>query len=135
MADKSFKLQIVTPQRVVFNGEVISFTAPGTVGSFQVLYNHAPLLSSITIGEAKLTDTQGKEIHYATSGGFVEVKDNEVTLLAETAEKADEIDVPRAEQAKARAQQRLAEKKPETNLERAQIALSRALNRLKVAGR
>ena len=133
MGDKSFKLEIVTPQRKVFSGNVNSFTAPGTMGSFQVLYNHAPLLSSIKIGEVKFRDEQGIETHYATTGGFVEVMNNTVTLLAETAERSDQIDVPRAEKAKARAQQRLSEKKPDTDVERAQIALARAMNRIKVA--
>ena len=85
MADKNFKLEIVTPKKIVYSGEVQSFTAPGVVGSFQVLYNHAPLLSAIGVGEVKLRDAQGNEHRYATSGGFVDVVKNNVTMLAETA--------------------------------------------------
>jgi F-type H+-transporting ATPase subunit epsilon len=135
MAEKTFRLEIVTPRKVVFSDEVISFSAPGIVGGFQVLYNHAPLLSAIGIGEVKLVDTTGAERRYATSGGFVEVRDNKVVLLAETAERADEIDVQRAEAARDRAQKRIAEKRIETDIERARAALARALNRIKIAAK
>ena len=131
MADRSFKLEIVSPQRVVFVDSVESFTAPGTLGSFQVLYNHAPLLSSIGIGEVKVVDTKGQAFRYATSGGFVEVRQNHVVTLAETAERWDQIDVERAKAARDRATKRLAEKKADTDLVRARAALARALNRLR----
>lgn len=135
MSEKTFKLEIVTPQKIVFNDVVQSFTAPGTIGSFQVLYNHAPLLSSIIIGPVKIVDKRGDALHYATSGGFVEVRENHVVALAETAERSDQIDADRARAARDRALKRLAEKKAETDLARARAALARALNRLKVAGR
>ncbi|MBI3195038.1 MAG: F0F1 ATP synthase subunit epsilon [Ignavibacteriae bacterium] len=135
MAEKKFQLEIVTPQRVVFKGDVESFTAPGSLGSFQVLVNHAPLLSAIGVGEAKMRDTQGNEIHYATSGGFVEVMNNRVVMLAESAERSNEIDVSRAEKAKSRAQQRIEQHSNDIDLERARIALVRAINRLKIAQR
>jgi F-type H+-transporting ATPase subunit epsilon len=133
MAEKTFHLEIVTPRRVVFKGEVSSFTAPGIAGGFQVLYNHAPLLASLKIGEVKITEAGGSEFQYAVSGGFVEVRDNNVILLAETAERTDEIDTERAKAACDRAQQRMAEKKAEIDVERAKLALFRALNRLKIA--
>ncbi|MBI5214959.1 MAG: F0F1 ATP synthase subunit epsilon [Ignavibacteriae bacterium] len=135
MSDKKFQLEIVTPQRVVFKGDVESFTAPGVMGSFQVLVNHAPLLSAIGVGEAKMRDTQGNEIKYATSGGFVEVMNNRVVMLAESAERSNEIDVQRAEKAKSRAKDRLEQHPKEIDIERARAALARALNRLKIAGR
>ncbi len=135
MADKNFQLEIVTPQRVVFKGDVESFTAPGVMGSFQVLVNHAPLLSAIGVGEAKMRDTQGNEIRYATSGGFVEVMNNRVVMLAESAERSNEIDVSRAEKAKSRAQQRIEQHSSDIDLERARVALARAINRLKIAHR
>ena len=133
MGEKSFHLEIVTPRKTVFSSTVESFSAPGIVGGFQVLKSHAPLLSSIKIGEVKIMDSQGKEWRYATSGGFVEVRDNKVVMLAETAERVDEIDTKRAEGARERAQKRITEKKIETDVERARIALQRAMNRLKVA--
>ena len=135
MGDKVFKLEIVTPRKVVFSGDAMSFTAPGVVGSFQVLYNHAPLLAAISVGEVKLREPQGSEISYATSGGFVDVLDNKVVMLAETAEHSDEIDVARAEAARERARKRLADSSPDTDVERARVALARALNRMKVAQR
>ena len=135
MTDKIYRLEIVTPNKVVFSGDVTSFSAPGVIGGFQVLRNHAPLLSNIAVGEVKLTDAGGIEFRFATSGGFVEVHENKLVMLAETAERSDEIDVTRAEAARERAQRRLAEKKAETDIERARLALHRALNRLKVAVR
>lgn len=133
MADKAFKLEIVTPKKIVFSGDVTSFSAPGVLGGFQVLRSHAPLLSNIAIGEVKFVDGSGNESRYATSGGIVEVHDNKVMMLAETAERSDEIDVARAEAAKERARKRLGEKGAQTDLDRARLALFRAMNRLKVA--
>jgi F-type H+-transporting ATPase subunit epsilon len=133
MAEKPFKVEIVTPKGLVFSGDIMSFSAPGVVGGFQVLKNHAPLLSSIAVGEVKIVDLAGNVSHYATSGGVVEVHDNKVMLLAETAERSDEIDVARAQAACDRARKRLAEKKSDLDVERARTALFRALNRLKVA--
>ena len=134
MEDKTFHLEIVTPKRVVFKGEITSFSAPGVEGGFQVLHSHAPMLSSLKIGEVKITEASGTEFKYAVSGGFVEVRDNKVVLLAETAERTDEIDVERAKAARDRAQQRIAEKKRDIDVERAKLALYRALNRLKISG-
>ena len=134
MADKILQLEIVTPRRIVFKGEVTSFSAPGVVGGFQVLYNHAPLLSTLKIGEVKIKEVSGIEFHYAISGGFVEVLENHVLLLAETAERIDEIDAERAKASRDRAQKRMAEKKPDIDFERARLALYRALNRLRIVG-
>jgi F-type H+-transporting ATPase subunit epsilon len=134
MADKTFHLEIVTPKRIVFKGEVTSFSAPGVDGGFQVLHNHAPLLASVKIGKVKIIEVGGNESHYAISGGFVEVRENKVILLAETAERADEIDVERVKAARDRALKRIAEKYPDIDIERAKLALYRALNRLKIAG-
>jgi len=133
MAEKSFTLEIVTPRKVVFKGDVVSFSAPGVLGGFQVLYSHAPLLSELQIGEVKFVDANGKEARYATSGGFVEVKNNHVVMLAETAERSDEIDIERAKAAQARAQKRLSEK--DADLDRASVALARAINRLRTVQR
>ena len=133
MPEQLFRLEIVTPRKVEFNGDVSSFSAPGVVGGFQVLKSHAPLLSSVTIGEVKLVEESGRELRYATGGGFVEVRDNHVVMLAESAERSDSIDAARAEAARERAEARLAVKKDEVDQERAQLALQRALNRLRVS--
>ena len=134
MYEKAFMLEIVTPRKVVFRGEATSFSAPGTLGGFQVLYNHAPLLSTLEIGKLKVKDKQGDDSFYSTSGGFIEVKNNEVVVVVETAEPANEIDVERAKAAKQRAEERLRSKHEDIDLERARFALLRSLNRLRVAG-
>ncbi len=135
MADKNFQLDIVTPAKTVYSGDVSSFTAPGVVGNFQVLFSHAPLLSAIGIGEIKVVESGGTQLHFATSGGFVEVKSNKVILLAESAESKEEINVDRAEKSKQRAAERLAAKKSDVDVERARVALVRSLNRLKIASK
>lgn len=133
MADKSFTLEIVTPARVIFEGEVISFSAPGVMGGFQVLYNHAPLLAEIGIGAVKLVRPDGGDLRFATSGGFVNVLDNHVTMLAESVEGAAEINKERAQAARDRARQKLGEKLNDIELHEIQQALERALNRIRIA--
>lgn len=135
MAGTTFQLEIVTPRKVVYSGDADSFSAPGVEGGFQVLVNHAPLLAGIGVGEVKVRDAAGHETHYATSGGVVEVKRNRVVLMAETAEREDEIDAARAESARDRAKRRLSEADAGTDVERARLALARALNRLRVSTR
>jgi F-type H+-transporting ATPase subunit epsilon len=135
MYDKAFDLDIITPERVVYRDKVVSFSAPGVEGSFQVLFNHAPLLSIIEVGKTKLQTVAGQEVFYATGGGFVEVKDNKVSVLVESAERADEIDVPRAEAARDRAERRLKSQDTSVDVVRAQGALLRSLNRLRIAGK
>ncbi len=135
MYEKSFRLEIITPGRVVFQGEVTSVSAPGVMGGFQVLYDHAPMLSAIGVGVLKVKDKEGKDMVYTTSGGFAEVKNNSVVILAESAERHDEIDVKRAKAAKERASRRLeiGSNDPQIDAERARVALARAINRLKYA--
>jgi F-type H+-transporting ATPase subunit epsilon len=132
--DKTYHLEIVTPRRIVFSGEVLSMSAPGLIGGFQVLHNHAPFLSSLKEGEIKLIEHSGSENHYATSGGFIEVRDNKVILLAETVERVDEINIERAKASRDRAQKRIVDKSPDIDIDRAKLAFSRAVNRLKIAG-
>lgn len=94
--DKLIQVEIFTPESVVYRGKVRSITLPGTIGSFQVLYNHAPLISTLELGKVKVVDENGKEIYFVISDGFAEVKNNVVTVLVDSAEqyekeKADEI--------------------------------------------
>ncbi len=133
MYEKRFHLEIITPTRVVFRDEVTSLSAPGVEGGFQVLYNHAPFLTTLQPGELKVKDKDGNDTIFAASGGFVEVNANRVVVLADAVEKASEIDLPRAEAAKARAEERLQRRDPDLDVERAHGALARALNRLRVA--
>lgn len=132
MAD--FQLDIVTPEKRVYSGAVQRFQGPGTEGSFGVLARHAPLLTSVKTGQIAFLDEKGKARRMATSGGFVEVGNNQVTVLAETAEFAEEIDVARAQAARSRAQERLEKQEEGVDAARAQAALARALNRLRVRG-
>jgi F-type H+-transporting ATPase subunit epsilon len=135
MYEKSFSLQIISPDRVVFEGNATSVSAPGTVGGFQVLFNHAPLLSALTPGPVKVKSPEGVDRLYATGGGFLEVHDNTVVVLVESAEKPEEIDVARAAAARDRALARLNSSGPTTDARRAEASLQRALNRLRLAGR
>jgi F-type H+-transporting ATPase subunit epsilon len=135
MYERSFSVEIVAPDRVVFQGEATSVTAPGTLGGFQVLFNHAPLLSSLEVGPLKVKNTQGVDTVYATGGGYLEVRENKVVVLIESAEKPEEIDVERARAARARAEERLKVRDPSFDSVRAELALARALNRLRLAGR
>ncbi len=129
---KEIFVEIITPSKSVYKGQIKSITIPGTLGSFQVLFNHAPLLSTFAIGKIKLNDTNDKDIEYATSGGTVEVNDNKILVLADSVETSDEIDVERAKRAYDRAKERLsATNKGDIDIMRAEFALQRAINRMK----
>lgn len=129
---KELNLEVTTPSKKAYSGKVKSITLPGTLGSFQVLYNHAPILSSLEIGVIKIVDSDGKEKLFATGGGTVEVLNNSVLVLAESFESPENIDVERAERAKKRAEERLKKRDKDIDFVRAEIALKRALNRLSV---
>ena len=131
----SFALEIVTPERVVYSGQVTSLQVPGSEGSFGVLTGHTPLLTSLQMGALRFAEEGGGEVQMAVSGGFTEVGREQVTVLAETAERAEGLDVQRAESARQRAVERLAKRhEEEVDVARAQMALSRAINRLKLGG-
>lgn len=131
----SFALEIVTPERVVYSGQVTSLQVPGSEGSFGVLTGHMPLLTSLQMGALRFAEEGGGEVQMAVSGGFTEVGREQVTVLAETAERAEGLDVQRAESARQRAVERLTRRhEEEVDVGRAQMALSRAINRLKLGG-
>ena len=133
MSGRSFKLEIVTPERVVLSHDVTSLVAPGSEGYLGILPDHAPLMAELGLGEIKLTDTDGTDTHIATSGGFMQVQENSVRILADTAERQEEIDITRAQEAVKRAEDRLRERMEGLDHARAEIALKRAINRLRVA--
>lgn len=126
----TFHAQILTPDGTRFDGDVIGVQVPGTRGSFEMQVNHAPIISTLEIGHIRLTDSEGENLYYAVSGGFVEMNNNRVSLLAEAAEKVDEIDVERARSARERALEMLDKKKSDRDEVRS--ALKRAENRLKL---
>lgn len=131
------QLEVVTPERQVLSTEVDELTAPGALGYFGVLPGHTPFLTTLGMGE--LGYRIGNQWEYlAITWGYAEVLPNKVTVLAETAEMAEEIDVERAERAKRRAEERLREWSTtgaEIDFERASTALQRAFIRLQVAGK
>ena len=126
-------VEIVAPDHKVFQGEATSVRAPGVEGSFEVLRNHAPMIAALGVGPMRITTATGERIVYAVSGGFLEVLDNVVTVLAETAEPATEIDVARARAAEERARARLREGGADAERAQAAAALERARNRARVA--
>ncbi len=129
------KVDIVTAERLVFSDEgVDEVVAPGSEGELTVLPMHAPLLTMIKPGLMRLIKG-GEEVDMAITGGFLEVRNDRVTILADAAERAEEIDVVRAEEARRRAERRLEERVSEEDLARAAASLQRALLRLKVAER
>jgi F-type H+-transporting ATPase subunit epsilon len=129
MADNLY-LEIITPAKIIFKGNIESVTIPGVEGSFQVLKNHAPLISVFEIGLVKIKIDQNTTKYYATGGGTIEVLNNNVLVLADSLEAVEEIDIERAMRARDRAEERLANKTDDTNLDRARAALARAINRL-----
>ena len=126
-------LEIISPEKKVYSGKVKSVTIPGTKGNFQVLYNHAPLISTFEIGIIKLSLSDDSTLVFTTSGGSAEVLDNKVLILSDTIEPVDSIDIERARRAKERAESRLTKKEGIIDVDRARIALARALNRIKMS--
>src|SRR5919106_1206371 len=127
-------LQIVTPDRLIVHEQVDEVEIPGAEGYFGVLPGHTPLLAVLKVGE--LWYRKGSEKHYLSIAfGFAEVLPDRVTILAELAERADEIDVARAEAAKRRAEERIAKPAADIDFERARLALLKSLVRLQVATR
>lgn len=130
---KELFLEVITPSKAAFSGAIKSVVLPGTSGGFQVLFNHAPIMSSLEIGQIKITEHDNKESVYTTSGGTVQVSDNKILVLAESFESKDQIDEERANKSFERAKERMAVKyKPEIDEQRAEASLKRAINRLKL---
>jgi F-type H+-transporting ATPase subunit epsilon len=134
MADGLLDLTIVTPERAVVREQVEELQVPGREGYLGILPGHAPLFSELKIGEVSYR--KGTQwVHLAVAWGFMEVLQNEVRILAETAERAHEIDVERAKRAKERAEQLLARTGGDVDYDRALIALQRAITRIQVSGK
>lgn len=130
----TMRLDIVTAEKLVYSDEVSSVVAPGAEGQLGILPNHAPLLTSLKPGELKVSK-EGEETNIAVSGGFLEVLKNVVTILADTAERAEDIDVERAEAALKRAQEKVNSSESDLDLERAIRALKRSQARVFVSKR
>ena len=130
----TLRLEIVTAERSIYSGEVNAVIAPGIEGQLGILPYHAPLMTMLQPGGLCIRK-DGEETFIAISGGFLEVLQNRVTILADTAERVEEIDITRAEEAKRRAQEQLRLRPPGADLVAAEAALRRSLARLKVAER
>ena len=136
MLPESIELVIVTPERQLLRQTVVEVTLPGGDGCLGVLPGHAPLITELGIGELTYRTKNASEAGLlAIISGFAEVLGDRVTVLAEIAERPEEIDVARAEEAKKRAEQRLASASSDPNMDwgRAAIALQRSLIRIQVA--
>ncbi len=129
------KLRIITPERVVFDEENIdSVTLPGVLGEMTILPQHAPIMTELRHGPV-LFRRAVEEVDLALSGGFMEVRDDTVIVLADAAERSDEIDLSRAEEARRKAQEELTDRQGTVDIARAMAALERAQARLRVVDR
>ena len=128
---KTYYAQLLTPEGSSFEGEVISVRVPGTKGDFQMLHNHAPIVSSLGIGKITIKQDGVEEIDYAVSGGFVEMSQNKLTILAEKAEKSTDIDIEEAIQRRDKVREKL--EAQEYHREEIETELAVAENRLKIA--
>ncbi|WP_338751974.1 F0F1 ATP synthase subunit epsilon [Bacillus sp. FJAT-52991] len=129
---KTVKVSIVTPDGPAYESEVEMVSAKAQSGELGILPGHIPMVAPLQIGAVRLNKGAGKPDLVAISGGFLEVRPDQVTILAQAAEQAENIDVARAKEAKMRAERRLSEKKENVDFKRAELALKRAINRIEV---
>ncbi len=130
----TMRLEIITAERRVYSDDVEVLVAPGIDGELGILPHHAPLMTALQPGEIMIRKG-GQETYLAVTGGFLEVMANQVTILADAAERSEEIDEQRAQEAIRRAQEQLARRGADLDLERAAASLRRAETRLRVARR
>lgn len=131
----NIQFKIITPEKIVFEKEVISATIPTEEGEITVLPKHIPLISILCAGELKIQTSQKEEIYLAVSGGLIEVKKNQITILADTAELAEDIDEQKAKEAHERAKKLMQEAKNKEEVDYTSLAakINKELARLKVA--
>lgn len=132
-----YELFIATPEKVIFNAAVSSLIAPGTLGYLEILTDHAPIISTLTVGRLSVTEASGNKLVWALSGGVLEVFHNSASLLADAVELSTEIDAVRAAAAQKKAEAALkrahTSHSKEIDMLRAKKALQRAKNRLAIA--
>lgn len=128
----AFKLEIVTPDKAFFSDEVDMVIVRGVEGDLAILKNRAPLITPLDIGKIRIIN-DGEEKVAAVTDGYISVTKEKTTVITDSAEWPEEIDIKRAESAKERAENRLREKKEGLDVARAELALRRALNRLDIA--
>ncbi|CAM3311357.1 MULTISPECIES: F0F1 ATP synthase subunit epsilon [Brevibacillus] len=125
-------VEVVTPERVVYSGQASMVIARGVQGDLGILPKHMPMVTPLKIAPVQIKVEGDQVVRMAVSGGFMEVRGDKVTILAETAEMPGDIDVERAKASKGRAEKRLSEKYPELDVQRAERSLQRALARIDV---
>ncbi len=130
---KSLYVEIVAPDQAAFRGDAARFSAPGVEGGFEVLPNHAAMVAATAIGTVTITLPDGDRVTFAVSEGFVEVLDNRVIMVVETAEPADAIDLERAKAAEERAKERIAASQTPEERAAAEADRERARNRARAA--
>ncbi|WP_175990025.1 F0F1 ATP synthase subunit epsilon [Bacillus sp. Marseille-Q1617] len=131
---KTLKVNIVTPDGPVYDSEVEMVSTKAQSGELGILPGHIPMVAPLQIGAVRLNKGGNTEL-VAVSGGFLEVRPEQVTILAQTAETAEAIDVQRAKEAKSRAEGRMQAQKDDVDFRRAELALKRAMNRINVSER
>ncbi|MBN8433584.1 F0F1 ATP synthase subunit epsilon [Priestia flexa] len=129
---KTIHVSVVTPDGPVYDSEVEMVSARAQSGELGILHGHIPMVAPLQIGAVRLKKGSSSDEVVAVSGGFLEVRPDKVTILAQAAETSDMIDVSRAEEAKNRAETRLQSKQDDVDFKRAELALKRALNRIEV---
>ena len=129
---KTVTVNIVTPDGPVYDGEVTMVIAKTTSGEIGVLPGHIPMVAPLAVGAVKLKKEGGQTELVAVSGGFIEVRPDNISILAPSAEVASSIDLARAKDALKRAEQRLQSKRDNVDFQRAELALKRAINRINV---
>jgi F-type H+-transporting ATPase subunit epsilon len=134
MVDNGFRLTVLTEEKAIIDETIRSLIAPGTEGYLGVWRNHAPLVTGLMPGRLTIIRTDTPR-DYAVAGGFLEIRANVATLLADALEAVEDIDVARAEAAAQRARERLKGRDPDVDVARAEAALKRALNRMRLARR
>jgi len=133
----NIKLEIVTPDKAVANEEAQIVMAPGELGEFGILIGHTPFLAALKIGSVRYVDSTGAEKFVFVNGGFAEALPDKVTILAESAERQEDVNVDRAKASLERARERMADqtRKDEIDFIRAKVSLERAIQRLSMADR
>lgn len=133
MSEHTLTVDIVTPRRVVYSGTANAITLPGVKGAFQVLFNHAPIVSALELGVIKVLNNDGNETCYATDGGFVEVLRNVISVAVETAEEASEINLELLQKERAALAERLEREQILTLRDELKNQMHRLDNRIRVA--
>lgn len=133
MTDQRISLEIVTPEKKIYSADVYYLHAPATAGGIGIYPRHTPIVTALGVGDLGIDDGAGNKEEFFISGGFLDICDDKAVVLARSAEKSEDIDVERAERAKARAEERLANPAPDLDSLRAELALKRAIQRIKIA--